>query len=297
MDSMRRLLVGLTLFTAAAARSDVRPSDREELLAADRALARATEIAGLMEGFLPALTDNAAYLHPGAPLLRGRSKIRSFLETVAPLAGLTWAPAYADISSDGTLGYTYGWTRYGANQGKYLACWRKSRDGDWRVAAYVRTTPVPVADSLGLPELRDTEPAAAVRGRADQKELLRADSAFAAMSVTSGVKTAFLAFSAVEAVSFGSGTHINEGREAIGASFETFPADAVLEWKPVAAEVARSGDLGCTVGEASITSRHYYSKYLTIWKRQADGSWKFVADGGNVRPAPEVASDTPPPED
>src|SRR5205814_1502798 len=81
----------------------------------------------------------------------------------------------------------------GANQGKYLACWRKSRDGDWRVAAYVRTTPVPVADSLGLPELRDTEPAAAVRGRADQKELLRADSAFAAMSVTSGVKTAFLA--------------------------------------------------------------------------------------------------------
>jgi ketosteroid isomerase-like protein len=40
------------------------------------------------------------------------------------------------------------------------------------------------------------------------------------------------------------------------------------------------------VGEASIRTRHYYSKYLTVWKRQPDGAWKFVADGGNERPGP-----------
>src|SRR5438093_831733 len=113
-----------------------------------------------------------------------------------------------------------------------------------------------------------------------------AASAFAALSVTSGAKNAFLAFATEEAMSFGGGTQMTQGRQAIGAGFDGFPAGAVLEWWPVAAEIAPSGDLGCTVGEATIASLNHYSKYLTIWRRQPDGTWKFVADGGNLRPAP-----------
>lgn len=79
---------------------------------------------------------------------------------------------------------------------------------------------------------------------------------------------------------------MTHGRDAIGGVFAAFPADAVLEWTPVATYIADSGDLGCTVGEASVRGRGSYSKYLTIWKRQPDGRWKFVADGGNARPAP-----------
>jgi ketosteroid isomerase-like protein len=277
---MRRLLLGLTLFATSAHGM----SDREELLAADRDLARATELVGVIDAFVPALTDDAAYLHPGAPLLRGRNAVRTFLGTAAPLAGLTWAPAYADISARGTLGYTYGWTRWGTQQGKYLACWHKQHDGTWLVSAYVRTVPVPLSSPPR--QIQDTEPAAPVRGPADPAELLRADSAFARTSVASGVKAAFLAYAADDAIAFGGGAQINQGREAIGAGFDNFPAGAVLEWNPVAADIAESGDLGCTVGEAAITSRHYYSKYLTVWKRQPDGGWKFVADGGNVRPVP-----------
>jgi ketosteroid isomerase-like protein len=62
-------------------------------------------------------------------------------------------------------------------------------------------------------------------------------------------------------------------------------------WHPVAGEVARSGDLGFTVGNAVFTGRSLdgspqvrYSKYLTVWKRQRDGSWRYVVDGGNARP-------------
>jgi ketosteroid isomerase-like protein len=289
---MRFLLVSLMLAGVGA-----KAFDRDELLEADRALARATELMGLTEAFLPALTDNAVYLHPGAPLLRGRATIRDYLATAAPLDGFTWAPAYADISADGLLGYTYGWTRYGDSQGKYLACWRKSREGDWRVFAYARTTPVPVANPGSLPDPLDLLPSAHVRGRSDQHELLRADSAFASMSAASTAKAAFVAFAADDAVTFGSGTQFNTGREAIGAGFNSYPSGVVLDWKPVFADVAQSGDLGCTVGEATIASRHYFSKYLTVWKRQADGSWKYVADGGNVRPAPDTTSGSPPPED
>jgi ketosteroid isomerase-like protein len=289
---MRFLVITLMLVVAGASAG----RDRNELMEADWTLARATELVGMSQAFLPALTDDAVYLHPGAPLLRGRGKIRDYLATAAPLAGLTWVPAYADVSADGTVGYTYGWTRFGDNQGKYLTCWRKSRDGEWRIFAYVRTTPVPMADPGVTPEPLDLQPAAPVRGTADQQELLSADSVFSAMSVRSGTKAAFLAFSAGDAMTFGSGTEFNSGREAIGAGFNSLPAGAVLEWRPVFAEVAPSGDLGCTAGEATIMARHSFTKYLTVWKRQADGSWKFVADGGNVRPAPDTASGTPPPE-
>jgi len=276
---MRQLLLGLALLVTSADRA----SDRDALLRADRALAEKTVALGVVRGFFPSLEADAAYLHPGAPLLRGTDQIRSFLESVDSLENLAWSPAFADVSADGRLGYTYGWTRAGGTRGKYLACWRQDRAG-WRIVAYARTRPVPVTDSVPVP--RPVEPGAQIRGRADPAELIRADSAFAAMSVAQGVKAAFLAYSTEDAMIFGAGAQISAGHQAIGASFDGFPSGAVLKWWPVAATIAESGDLGCTVGEATIASLNHYSKYLTIWRRQRDGSWKFVADGGNVRPAP-----------
>lgn len=286
---MRYALLGLTLLATAADRT----SDREALVAADRSLSDKTAAAGLTRGFFPALTDDAIYLYPGAPLLRGSSQIRSFLASSDSLLKPAWSPAFADVSADGRLGYSYGWTRAGGTRGKYLACWRKTR-GAWRITAYAMTKPIAVPDSVS-PHPPTGTLSAQVRGRANAAELMHADSAFAALSVTSGAKPAFLSYAADNAVSFGGGAQLTEGREAIGAAFDGFPAGAVLEWRPVAAYIAPSGDLGCTVGEAKISSLNHYSKYLTIWRRQADGGWKFVADGGNVRPAP--ASGTPPPED
>jgi ketosteroid isomerase-like protein len=267
-------LIWLALILTAVALSD-RDRDRAALLAADRAHARSAD-------FLSAFADDARYLHPGAALVRGREAIRT---VVAGSPGpVTWTPEYADVSDDGTLGYTYGWTRLADQQGKYLACWRKRADGPWRITAYARTK---LATGTTAPPAPDVVPAQPVRGRADSRELLGADSAFAAMSVARGAKAAFLAFAADEAVTLGGGgAPMNHGRDAIGATFADFPADAVLEWAPVAADVAGSGDLGCTVGEAAITAQRYYGKYLTVWRRQPTGEWKFVADAGNARPAP-----------
>ena len=287
---MRALLLAVTLCFV----SGDRASDRDALLAADRSLSDKTAASGMLQGFAPAMTDDAAYLYPGAPLLRGSDHIRAFLGTNDSVIKQTWSPLFADVSADGRLGYTYGWTRAGGTRGKYLACWQKTRDV-WRLAAYASTRPAPLPDSISPQPVKGAL-GAQVRGRADANELMHADSAFAALSVASGAKTAFLAFATDNAVSFGGGAQITEGREAIGAGFDGFPAGAVLEWWPVAAQIARSGDLGCTVGEAKIASLNHYSKYLTIWRRQADGSWKFVADGGNVRPAP-TTSGSPPPED
>ena len=274
-------LIWLVALVAAMGLPD-RERDRAALLAADRAHARSTD-------FLGAFADDASYLHPDAPLVRGKQAIGAVLAG-SPSPGLTWTPEYADVSDDGTLGYTYGWTHLGDLQGKYLACWRKQAGGPWRIAAYARTklaklgSTAPATPPPTAPEVQATP---SVRGRADSHELLSADSAFSAMSVARGATAAFLAFAADRAVLLGQGgTPMSHGRDAIGGAFAGFPADAVLEWAPVGAEIAASGDLGCTVGEAAVRARGTYSKYLTIWKRQPDGAWKFVADGGNARPAP-----------
>jgi len=278
---MRYLLLGLAVLLTAD-----RISERDALLAADRALSERTATVGLLSGFFPAFTDDAAYLYPGAPLLRGGERIRSFLQNSDSILKQTWTPVFGDVSADGRLGYTYGWTypSSGGQRGKYLACWKRMNDS-WRLAAFASTRPIP--DSSPAPATAvNAALSTQVRGRADSHELIAADSTFAARSLTSGAKEAFLAFAAEEAVAFGGGPRMTEGRQAIGAGFDGFPAGAVLEWWPVMAQIAPSGDLGCTVGEARITSLNRYSKYITIWRRQMDNSWKFVADGGNLRPSP-----------
>jgi len=275
---MRYLLLAVPLLAFTADHA----SDRDALLAADRTLSARTASLGMVDGFLPGLTGGGAYLHPGAPLLRGSETIRMFLQSSDTLEKLTWSPVFADVSADGRLGYSYGFVRSDGKRGKYLACWQKEREG-WRVVAYARSRTVPVTDSIAAVNV---VPSAPVRGRADPAQLISADSLFAAMSVSQGAKPAFLAFAAEDAISFGGGPQLNRGRAAIGAAFDGFPSGAVLAWSPVGAAIAESGDLGCTIGEATIESLHQYSKYLTIWKRQKDGSWKFVADGGNARPAP-----------
>ncbi len=269
---MRSLLIGLTLLLTTT--SD-RAADRQALLVADSTLA--------LEG--ASFTDSASYLHPGSPLVRGASYISTFLTNARIARGLQREPVFADVSADGSLGYTWGWTHFEATRGKYLACWRKTANG-WRLAAFAGTVPVPDSAPVHLVGRRDSTPP--VRAHANPRELLKADSAFAATSRAQGAKQAFLTYAADNAVSFGAGVKMNEGREAIGAAFDNLPAGAVLEWRPVAVEIAKSGDLGCTVGEATISSLHHYSKYLTIWKRQPDKTWKFVADGGNLRPAPAL---------
>jgi ketosteroid isomerase-like protein len=87
-----------------------------------------------------------------------------------------------------------------------------------------------------------------------------------------------------------------EGKKAIMESFRPLFDDHTLKltWIPLRAEVSVSGELGWTTGSYELTrldetgAPHVRrGKYVTIWHRQADGSWKAVLDGGNP--------DTPPP--
>lgn len=61
------------------------------------------------------------------------------------------------------------------------------------------------------------------------------------------------------------------------------PDDGVrtLYWQPAYAGIARSGDLGFTTGPFSVDeARTPRGQYFTVWRRQPDGVWKWIWDGG-----------------
>jgi len=73
----------------------------------------------------------------------------------------------------------------------------------------------------------------------------------------------------------------------------------VLSWQPTKVEVARSGDLGYSQGTYELTFNDPsgkpmmdHGKYLEVWKKQSDGSWKCAVDTFNsdLPPAPPPPS-------
>jgi ketosteroid isomerase-like protein len=64
-----------------------------------------------------------------------------------------------------------------------------------------------------------------------------------------------------------------------------------VTWEPYFVEMSASADLAYTLGksQSTITSPSgkktvSYGHYVTIWKKQEDGSWKLVFDTGIQTP-------------
>jgi len=123
--------------------------------------------------------------------------------------------------------------------------------------------------------------AAAADGFAD---LVAAERAFAADAAARNVRDAFLAATAEEGVVF------SPGPVRAVKYWTAREANAMkLEWAPAAAEIAASGDLGYTYGPWRLTPAGEdkpgaFGHFFTIWQKQADGTWRFLADKGITHP-------------
>jgi ketosteroid isomerase-like protein len=56
-----------------------------------------------------------------------------------------------------------------------------------------------------------------------------------------------------------------------------------MTWEPKGGDIASSGDMGFTYGVYKVATADTTLKgtYLNVWRKQADGKWKFVIDTGN----------------
>jgi ketosteroid isomerase-like protein len=121
------------------------------------------------------------------------------------------------------------------------------------------------------------------------EEMLQADRAFSVMSRQVGMKKAFMQYIDNEGVLLRPGHPPIVGAEAIDYLSQVNDTAYTLTWKPSKGEVASSGDLGFTYGVYELKTKDTVlnGTYVSIWKKQGDGDWKFVLDTGNEGISPE----------
>ena len=118
-----------------------------------------------------------------------------------------------------------------------------------------------------------------------KKELIQVEHDFATMAKEKGMAEAFLAFAADDAV-LNRNDKLSKGKKAMKSYFEQQTLSNIqLAWEPDFVDVAASGDLGYTYGKYTFSATNSNGDpiqatgiFHTVWKRQKDGSWKFVWD-------------------
>ena len=113
--------------------------------------------------------------------------------------------------------------------------------------------------------------------------MINADEAFSEMSRQSGMKKAFIEYIDNEGILLRPNHPPIAGADAIDFLSQLNDSTYTLTWKPDGGEIAESGDLGFTYGiyKLEIEDTVLQGTYVSIWKKQKDGKWKFVLDSGN----------------
>lgn len=117
---------------------------------------------------------------------------------------------------------------------------------------------------------------------AEYKSLIEAERAFAKRSVDTNAREAFLAFIADDGVLFNPDPV--SGKEA----WQKRPVpDYTLDWWPTFSDISRSADLGWNTGPYVLVlkdGKKLYGYFSSVWRKQADGTWRFVTDMGASMP-------------
>ena len=121
----------------------------------------------------------------------------------------------------------------------------------------------------------------------DMRSLMETDIQFSNLSKEKGMNFSFLTYCYDDGVLLRDNQFPIIGKESI-KSFLNANSDTsfILTWEPIAGSVAVSGELGYTYGTYTFinkadTSKVFNGSYVTIWKKDEKGMWKFVLDSGN----------------
>lgn len=130
----------------------------------------------------------------------------------------------------------------------------------------------------------------------DKAEMMDADRAFSKLSKEKGMKKAFIEYMDGEGVLLRPDQYPLIGASAIDFLSQINDTTFTLEWEPQKAYLAKSGELGYTYGVYSLKPLSkdtvLYGTYVSIWKKQADSTWKYVLDTGNEGVAAALSDST-----
>lgn len=270
----------------------------DELLAADRSFAAASDKTDVVTGLAAMFAEDVVMPVPGA-FAEGKAQVIEALrrDSDNTSARIGWDPVRGGTSADGRQGFTLGYMTRRAPDGsvtpfKYLAYWVKGDEG-WRVVAYNRRRrPAAETPTTNLPPALparmvppSTDSVAVERYR---QSLGDAERAFSADAQRVGLQAAFARYGSADAVNMGGRDHAQfvVGADSIAAVVAVGepPTGSSVSWGPDRVIVASSGDLGVTIGtivvnEPDSTGARARFPFFTVWRRaSASEPWRYVAE-------------------
>ena len=122
--------------------------------------------------------------------------------------------------------------------------------------------------------------------RTPEKEIAKAEKDFEQMAADKGIAEAFWFFADTSAVIKRGHDSIIHGKEGIRNFYSAdYFKTASVKWSPDSVGVSDAGDMGYTYGKFIWQSKDSTGKvselkgmFHTVWKKQADGTWKYVWD-------------------
>ena len=113
---------------------------KSELFAVEKEFCAMAQLEGVQKAFVY-FADDSAVVQQRGQLLKGKEMIRKQYESFPRQAKLEWAPDFADVSTSGDLGYTYGKYTFTSTDsigkttqsgGIFHTVWKRQPDGKWR---------------------------------------------------------------------------------------------------------------------------------------------------------------------
>jgi len=280
------------LFSLVAAQSKQSNPALMTVVESERAFARKSLEVGSRAAFMLFFADDAIVFRPHPvnykEAMKNAPPLKNPLETT-----LDWEPIWADVSSDGDLGYTTGpsvWTDHTPAKrptyyGFYFSFWRKQPSGEWKVVFDVGTElPGQYGGSrvLGSPaSRRPASPPPKLSRQESQSSLMDAERSFLATVREKGFVKALGEFLERDGRVYRQKSFPIVGIDSIRVYFSRKPY--LSSWEPVQCEIATSGDLGYSFGSytteggpGNLPAEKGY--FLHGWKRGAGNQWKLIAE-------------------
>ena len=141
-------------------------------------------------------------------------------------------------------------------------------------------------------------PTKAVDKEALKKEVAAMEDAFCGMTKEKGVLAAFEYFAAPDVAFLGPDPRKVRGLAAVRERMGPDTPGVTVTWSAAFTDVSDDGTLGYNYGRYEWHIPGPDGKeavrtgwFLTIWKRQPDGTWRYVMDNGSPdKPAPPAAA-------
>jgi ketosteroid isomerase-like protein len=121
--------------------------------------------------------------------------------------------------------------------------------------------------------------------------VVETERAFSRASEEKGTRESFMAFIAEDGILFRP-TAVKGKQWMLEHPVPPSPKRGLLTWQPIVAGVSAAGDMGYTTGPWEFKQHIHdekpvaFGNFMTVWKQQPDGSWKFAVDLGISNPQP-----------